>query len=156
MGARVGVLGTVLVTECGPAAAIVVVTYLPLTPTMVLLPFLGMMLNGTSSVLYGMVPEMTASERTKRGFALFYTGTIASEAISPVFHGFPGDRIGIRGATFATVLTALAILPLAFALCAHLASGQRKWARAVKPSCQVAINAGRSRMATMRSKRQPA
>jgi hypothetical protein len=31
---------------------------LPLVLTLVVLPFLGVMLNGTSSVLYGTVPEL--------------------------------------------------------------------------------------------------
>lgn len=121
IGARMGVIGTVLVTEGGTAACIVAVMFLPLTLTMVLLPLLGMMLNGTSSVLYGTVPEMTPPERTERAFALFYTGTIASGAISPVIYGFLGDHIGVHGATFATALTGLAIFPLTIALRPHLA-----------------------------------
>ncbi|OXI80688.1 MFS transporter [Burkholderia sp. AU33423] len=121
LGARMGVAGTVLLTEGGTAACIVAVMYLPLVLTMVLLPILGMMLNGTSSVLYGTVPEMSAPERTERAFAIFYTGTIASGALSPVLYGFLGDRIGVHGATYATALTALAIFPLALALRPHLA-----------------------------------
>jgi MFS family permease len=121
LGARMSVIGTVLVTEGGTAACIVAVMFLPLAPAMVLLPLLGLMLNGTSSVLYGTVPEMASPERTERAFALFYTGTIASGAISPVIYGFLGDRVGVHGATFATALTALAIFPLAIALRRHLA-----------------------------------
>ncbi|MCA8082421.1 MFS transporter [Burkholderia cenocepacia] len=121
LGARLGMVRTVLLTEGGTAACIIAVMYLPLAPTMVLLPILGMMLNGTSSVLYGTVPEMSAPERTERAFAIFYTGTIASGALSPVLYGFLGDRIGVHGATYATALTALAIFPLALALRPHLA-----------------------------------
>ncbi|WP_321863564.1 MFS transporter [Burkholderia cenocepacia] len=121
LGARMGTVRTVLLTEGGTAACIVAVIYLPLALTMVLLPILGMMLNGTSSVLYGTVPEMSAPDRTERAFAIFYTGTIASGAISPVLYGFLGDRIGVHGATYATALTALAIFPLALALRPHLA-----------------------------------
>jgi len=121
LGARMGTVRTVLLTEGGTAACIVAVIYLPLALTMVLLPILGMMLNGTSSVLYGTVPEMSAPERTERAFAIFYTGTIASGAISPVLYGFLGDRIGVHGATYATALTALAIFPLALALRPYLA-----------------------------------
>jgi predicted MFS family arabinose efflux permease len=91
---------------------------------MVLLPLLGVMLNGTSSVLYGTVPELAPTERTERAFAIFYTGAIGSGAISPVIYGCLGDCIGIHGATFATALTALAIFPLAIALRQHLAHGE--------------------------------
>ncbi|MBR8184702.1 MFS transporter [Burkholderia ambifaria] len=121
LGARMGVVRTVLLTEGGTAACIIGVMYLPLALTMVLLPVLGMMLNGTSSVLYGTVPEMSAPERTERAFAIFYTGTIASGAISPVLYGFLGDKIGVQAATYATAFTALAIFPLVLALRPHLA-----------------------------------
>jgi MFS family permease len=121
LGARMGVIGTVLVTEGGTAICIVAVMFLPLTATMVLLPLLGVMLNGTSSVLYGTVPELAPQGRTEHAFALFYTGTIGSGAISPVLYGFLGDHIGIHGATLAAALTALAIFPLAIALRPHLA-----------------------------------
>jgi MFS family permease len=120
LGARVGVIGTVLATEGGTAALILAVICLPLTPAVILLPLLGVMLNGTSSVLYGTVPELTSVERTERAFALFYTGTIASGALSPVAYGLLGDRIGAHGATIATAATALAVLPLALLLRPHL------------------------------------
>ena len=116
LGARMGVIGTVLATEGCTAALIVAVVYCPLPLTMILLPVLGVMLNGTSSVLYGTVPELAPPHAAEKAFAIFYTGTIGSGAISPVLYGFLGDRIGVHGATFATALTALAILPLALAL----------------------------------------
>jgi FSR family fosmidomycin resistance protein-like MFS transporter len=121
LGARAGVLLTVLATEGGTAACILGVLLLPLAPLFVLLPVLGVMLNGTSSVLYGSVPELTPPERAERAFALFYTGTIGSGAISPVLYGVLGDWVGARWATAATALVALAIYPLAFALSPHLA-----------------------------------
>ncbi len=62
LGSRMGVIGTVLATEGGTAALILAVIWLPLAPAMALLPLLGMMLNGTSSVLYGTVPELTPVE----------------------------------------------------------------------------------------------
>ena len=122
LGARMGVIGTVLATEGGTAALIVAVMFSPLALTLVLLPLLGVMLNGTSSVLYGTVPELSHPAKTEHAFALFYTGTIGAGAFAPVIYGFLGDRIGIQGATFATALTALAIYPLAIALRSRLRS----------------------------------
>ena len=120
LGARVGTLRTVLLTECGTAALILAVLALPLTPAIMVLPLLGVMLNGTSSVLYGTVPELTPPDRTERAFALFYTGTIGSGAIAPVLYGLLGDSLGPTMATVATAVTALAICPLAIALARHL------------------------------------
>ena len=123
LGERVGTLRTVLVTEGGTAALIVAVLALPLVPAIVVLPLLGVMLNGTSSVLYGTVPELTPPHQTERAFALFYTGTIGSGAIAPVLYGLLGDALGPMLATAATAITALAICPLAIALARHLTSG---------------------------------
>jgi MFS transporter, FSR family, fosmidomycin resistance protein len=120
LGSRVGVLWTVLLTEGGTAACIFAVLVLPLVPVLVLLPLLGVMLNGTSSVLYGTVPELAPPHRAERAFALFYTGTIGSGALSPVLYGFLGDAIGASGAIVATACTALAIFPLAFLLAPKL------------------------------------
>ena len=123
LGARAGVLLTVLATEGGTAACIGGVLVLPLLPVLVLLPVLGVMLNGTSSVLYGTVPELTPPHRVERAFALFYTGTIGSGAIFPVLYGLLGDWFGVSWATAATAMVALSIFPLAFALAPHLAAG---------------------------------
>jgi MFS family permease len=119
LGGRVGVLWTVLLTEGATAAFILMVLLLPLFPTLCLLPLLGVMLNGTSPVLYGTVPELVTQDRTEHAFAQFYTGTIGSGAIAPVLYGVLGDVVG---ANWATALTALAIFPLALALASRLAA----------------------------------
>jgi MFS transporter, FSR family, fosmidomycin resistance protein len=121
LGARLGVIGTVLATESGTAACILVILVAPLGACQLLLPLLGVMLNGTSSVLYGTVPDLTPPHRTERAFAVFYTGTIGSGAIAPIIYGVLGDAIGAVGATIATAVTAALILPLAIALSPYLA-----------------------------------
>jgi MFS transporter, FSR family, fosmidomycin resistance protein len=121
LGERVGTIRTVLLTEGGTAVLILAVLVFPLAPAMVLLPLLGVMLNGTSSVLYGTVPELTPPGRTERAFALFYTGTIGSGALAPVLYGVLGDHLGATMATVATAATALAICPIALALARHIA-----------------------------------
>jgi len=124
LGARLGVLTTVLLTEGGTAAFILSILFLPLFASLLVLPLLGIMLNGTSSVLYGTVPELAPPERTDRAFALFYTGSIGSGALSPVLYGFLGDVVGVNWATVATAVAALATFPLVIALARHLGSGR--------------------------------
>jgi predicted MFS family arabinose efflux permease len=123
LGARFGVLATVLLTEAGTAAAILSVLMLPLVPVLALLPVVGLLLNGTSSVLYGTVPDLAPSDRTERAFAIFYTGTIGAGAIAPILFGMLGDAVGSHAAMMATALTAAAVLPLAIALAPRLAAG---------------------------------
>jgi MFS transporter, FSR family, fosmidomycin resistance protein len=116
LGARVGVVWTVVLTETGTAVMILAVLFLPLAAALTALPVLGVMLNGTSSVLYGTVPELAPAGRLEHAFAVFYTGVIGAGALSPVLYGLLGDALGPRAATVATAATALAILPLAFML----------------------------------------
>jgi FSR family fosmidomycin resistance protein-like MFS transporter len=99
LGARIGLLATVIMTEAGTTALILAVLALPLVPSMVLLPLLGVMLNGTSSVLYGTVPELVTNQKVERAFALFYSGTLGSSALAPVLYGRLGDAAGPAWAT---------------------------------------------------------
>jgi MFS transporter, FSR family, fosmidomycin resistance protein len=120
LGARFGVLATVLLTEAGTAAAILAVLVLPLAGTLVLLPVVGLLLNGTSSVLYGTVPELAPAGRTEKAFAVFYTGTIGASATAPILFGILGDAVGSHAAVMATAVTAAVILPIALALAPRL------------------------------------
>ncbi|HEX6002348.1 MAG TPA: MFS transporter [Hyphomicrobiaceae bacterium] len=120
LGARFGVLRTMLLTEGLTALGIGAILLLPLLACLLILPLLGIVLNGTSSVVYGSVPELVPAERAERAFALFYTGAIGSGAIAPVAFGLLGDVVGITSATVATAIVALATYPLAFALAPHL------------------------------------
>jgi hypothetical protein len=67
LGGRLGVLWTVVLTEGGTAAAFFLLLALPLTPALAVLPLLGIMLNGTSSVLYGTVSLSMASRQKQAG-----------------------------------------------------------------------------------------
>jgi predicted MFS family arabinose efflux permease len=122
LGARLGLLATVITTEAGTAAAILALLVLPLAPSLMLLPFLGVMLNGTSSVLYGTVPELVPHARIERAFALFYTGTLGSSALAPVLYGWLGDATGPFWAAAAAAVTALAVVPFMLLLSPRLAS----------------------------------
>jgi FSR family fosmidomycin resistance protein-like MFS transporter len=122
LGARLGLLATVVTTEVGTAAAILAVLALPLVPTLVLLLFLGVMLNGTSSVLYGTVPEIVTPQRIERAFAHFYTGILGSSALAPILYGRLGDAAGSHWATVAAALTAVAVVPLMLLLSPRLAA----------------------------------
>jgi MFS family permease len=110
LGARIGMMKTVWLTETGTALLIVAAVYLPLGGLMAMLPVLGLVLNGTSSVLYGAVPDLAGAGKREQAFALFYTGTIGGGALAPVVFGGLGDALGVP----------LAVLVLAGMLCATL------------------------------------
>ena len=120
LGTRIGMTMTVIATESGTAAAIVAVVLLPLEAAMVVLPLLGVMLNGTSSVLYGTVPELVPARRTERAFALFYTGNLGSSALAPILYGRLGDFTGPGWAAAAAAATAMTVVPLMLLLASRL------------------------------------
>jgi FSR family fosmidomycin resistance protein-like MFS transporter len=121
LGARLGVLRTVLLTEIATALGIAALGWLPLGAALVCLPIIGVALNGTSSVLYGTVPELVAGDRREHAFGVFYTGTIGGGAIAPALYGFAGDAFGPEHAIFVVAAVCLLTLPLAWALRPSLA-----------------------------------
>jgi MFS transporter, FSR family, fosmidomycin resistance protein len=124
IGARIGVVATVLLTEGLTAIGILALLPLPLYSGLVLLPLIGIALNGTSSVLYGSLPQVVAPEKRARAFGVFYTGTIGAGAVAPILYGFAGDALGIPMALAIVGCMVLVTLPLAVILRPALASGR--------------------------------
>jgi MFS family permease len=116
IGNRLGTVGTVWLTESLTAAGMVTLLPLPLEPSLLLLPVIGVALNGTSSVLYGSVPELVAPEKRTRAFGIFYTGGIGSSALAPTLYGLVADAGGLRVAVMTAAAVILLTLPLTFAL----------------------------------------
>jgi FSR family fosmidomycin resistance protein-like MFS transporter len=116
LGVRLGVVGSVLVTEAATALLIGATLFTPLLPMLVVLPLLGIMLNGTSSVLYGTVPELAPSGDTGRAFAIFYTSVIVSGGLAPIVYGVVADHITQTAGILAAAATAALIIPLVLAL----------------------------------------
>lgn len=114
LGARIGMMKTVWLTESMTSLLIVLALWLPLAAIMAMLPLLGLALNGTSSVLYGMVPELAAPGKREQAFALFYTGSIGGGAVAPVLFGALGDATGVPLALLALAAMLLLTLPLAW------------------------------------------
>lgn len=109
---KVGIIRTVVITELATALGILLLLPLPLTYALALLPFIGVALNGTSSVLYGTVVDLVARKRRARAFGVFYTVTTAASAVAPLVYGFVSDAVGIERALALVAGLVLATLPL--------------------------------------------
>jgi MFS transporter, FSR family, fosmidomycin resistance protein len=114
-------VGSVIATEVATAVLIVMTLVTSLTGMLVILPLLGMVLNGTSSVLYGTVPELAPKGDTGRAFALFYTGVIGSGALAPIAYGAIADHSSQIIAIASSACTALVVAPLVLSLRTALA-----------------------------------
>ena len=80
------------------------------------LPLFGLVLNGTSSVIYVGVASTLGSEFRSRGYALHYTFSFLSSAVSPYLFGLVGDAYGLNTVFHATAIVMLLGLPLVFFL----------------------------------------
>jgi FSR family fosmidomycin resistance protein-like MFS transporter len=113
---HLGVVGSVIATETATAFLIFTTLCLPLVPMLAILPILGIVLNGTSSVLYGSVPELAPKGDAGGAFAIFYTGVSGAGGLAPIAYGTIADystrSIGIAAAA----CTAILVVPLVLAL----------------------------------------
>ncbi len=116
VGEKLGVVPSVILTEVATTLLILAALPLSLDLALVLLPAIGLMLNGTSSVLYGTVPEFVSPERRTRAFAIFYTGGSVAGATGPLLFGLLGDRIGLTPALAIVACVALTTVPMVWAL----------------------------------------
>jgi MFS transporter, FSR family, fosmidomycin resistance protein len=95
LGARIGTIATVWLTEGLTAAFIVALLPLPLEAALVLLPLIGIALNGTSSVLYG---------------------SVGAGALAPALYGIVGDLLGPPTALRVVAGVVTLTLPLSLVL----------------------------------------
>ena len=116
IGARIGTVATVWLTEVVTAFGILALLPLPLEVALPLLLVIGVALNGTSSVLYGSVPDIVEPSGRQRAFSIFYTGTIGAGAVSPALYGLLGDAVGIPAALFVVAMVVLVTLPITLVL----------------------------------------
>jgi predicted MFS family arabinose efflux permease len=112
IGARFGTVATVWLTEIVTALGIAALLPLSLDAALVLLPVVGVALNGTSSVLYGSVPDLVEPNKRTRAFGIFYTGTIGAGAVSPAVFGVLGDLLSVPASVLCVAALALATLPI--------------------------------------------
>lgn len=116
LGEQFGVIPSVVATEAATAVLMMLTLMLPLGAVLAVLPVLGIVLNGTSSVLYGTVPDLAPRGDTGRAFALFYTGVIISGGFAPIAYGVLADHSSRTAGITASALTAIVIIPLVLAL----------------------------------------
>ncbi|MDR3460890.1 MAG: MFS transporter [Beijerinckiaceae bacterium] len=116
LGQHLGVVWSVIATEGATALLMTATLLLSLAPTLAVLPLLGIVLNGTSSVLYGTVPDLAPKGDTGRGFALFYTGVIGAGGLAPIGYGAIADHSSWTVGILAAAATAAMIIPLVLAL----------------------------------------
>ena len=110
---RLGIIRTIVITEVATGAGILATLALPGVGAMILLPLVGVALQGTSSVLYATIGDLVDQGRLPRVFGFFYTlGSICGIA-APLGYGLLGDVAGVHTAIASVGVAVLLTLPLA-------------------------------------------
>jgi FSR family fosmidomycin resistance protein-like MFS transporter len=107
-----GITPMVVGTEVLISAGILSLIWSPSSFTWFTLPFVGVVLNGTSSVLYATVAEITTPSARSRGYGLYYAITLGSGAMAPMVYGLFTDSFGLSFTLIDIALIVLFTLPL--------------------------------------------
>jgi MFS family permease len=114
---RLGIVRMIVITEVATGAGILATLALPSFASFLLLPLVGVVLNGTSSVLYATIGDFVDEARLSRAFGFFYTlGSLCGIA-APLGYGLIGDLYGVE--------TSMAIIGFAIFMTVPLAALMR-------------------------------
>src|SRR6516165_6988441 len=116
IGNWLGNVATIVICQTLASIGLVVILLLPLHLSLIVLPFLGLVLNGVTTIIYGSVPDYAAPERRTHLLSVFYTISIGASAAAPPAAGFVGDLIGIPSTVLGVAALTLATIPCAFLL----------------------------------------
>lgn len=119
---RIGVALSIMLTEIATAALIVVVIIVPSIYAFAVLPFVGVFLNGTSTAIYGTVPDLIEGKKHSRAYGLIYTLGSAAGLIAPLVFGLLADHSGVT----TTMIVVAAVVLLTVPLCGTLARSLRE------------------------------
>ena len=113
---RLGIARMIVLTELATCGGILAALALPGAGAFLLLPLLGVVLQGTSSVLYATIGEYVEPERLPRAFGFFYTiGSVCGIA-APLGYGLLGNRYGVETSIAVMGMLILLTLPLSLLL----------------------------------------
>ena len=119
---RLGIVRMIVITEVATGLGILATLALPAAATFLLLPLIGIVLNGTSSVLYATLGEFVEQDRLARSFALFYTlGSLCGIA-APLGYGLVGDLYSVETAMVVMGIAVLFTVPLAMLMKTNMAA----------------------------------
>ena len=116
LAARLGVVRALVLVELLSAAGIVAVLLAPATLALCLLPVVGVVLQGSSTITYGTVGDLVDERRHSRGFALIYTVVSGAAIVGPIAFGLLSDGRGLGAAMLAMAVVVVLPIPLCLLL----------------------------------------
>jgi MFS family permease len=77
-------------------AGLILLATLPALPILLLLPLIGVAVQGSTTVTYGALADFIRRDRQSRGFAIIYTLSSLSAVVGPVAFGGLADFYGVE------------------------------------------------------------
>ena len=114
LAARIGAVRALILVEVLCAAGIVAALLAPAALALCLLPVVGVVLQGSSTITYGTVADLVDERRHSRGFALVYTIVSGAGILGPISFGLLSDAHGLGAAMLA--MAGIVLLPALLSL----------------------------------------
>lgn len=95
LAVRYGDRGAFRILQILTVSGLLVLGLLPVLPVLLLLPLVGMAVQGSSTVTYGAISDFVHRDRQSRGFALIYAISGLSAVVGPLVFGSLADRFGV-------------------------------------------------------------
>lgn len=111
LSAKLGDRNSYFLLQFLTALSIVAIILLPLYPILVVLPIVGLFIQGTSTVTYGSVGDFVDKNSTARAYGVIYTVSALSSVIGPFLYGIMADYFGLDLALWVLVGLALVAIP---------------------------------------------
>ncbi|MBT6276046.1 MAG: MFS transporter [Chromatiales bacterium] len=98
LSGRVGIVPALVLIQTMTAIGLIALIYTPSFGALILLPLMGVVLQGSSTITYGAVSELIRSDRQSRGFAAIYSMSNGASIVGPITIGVVGDQFGLEAA----------------------------------------------------------
>ena len=92
-------------------SGLILLAILPALPILILLPLIGVAVQGSTTVTYGALADFIRRDRQSRGYAIIYTLSSLSAVVGPVVFGGLADLYGVElSLVILAVLTTVTLL----------------------------------------------
>ena len=116
IAARIGDRSAFNLMQVLTALGIGVMIVAPLSILLWLLPVIGMVVQGSSTVTYGSVADFISEKRRSRGYSLIYSLANGSSIAAPFLFGFIADQTSLQESMAYLILVVLMTMPFSVVL----------------------------------------
>lgn len=111
LAAKIGDRKSFSLVQALTMAGLFAVWLLPLQLVFIVLPLVGVVVQGSSTVCYGMVADFADEQKSSRAYSLIYTLSSAGSMVGPFFLGMLADHVHLNSVLWAlTLVTALTLI----------------------------------------------